>query len=588
MPETGAPVASGAQALGAMGDAPAREMQGPPELAGAARGARAHRRFARSPWVLALALAAGAVHAASFAPADLPWLELLALACGLYLASAATSTGTAARIGLAFGLGWFGVGVSWTYISLHKYGELAAPIAVVACAALAALLALFPAVAAGAAALAGPPRSARRAFGLAGAWTLAEWARGVAFGGFPWVATGYAHADGPLAGFAPVLGVYGIGAIAALLATLPLWALGTLWSARAGGAGRTRRMPAVLALIACLGLPAAGQMLRSQEWSRPQGAPIKVRLVQGDIPQDLKFGAEGLDRAVERYLPMLLAQVPPGTRMARAPVTDPARTPAEVAAAAPDLIVFPESAFPVPVNELPDYVLQAVGDPQLRSGAALIMGIFIAERGFRYYNSAIGLGPDPGDPQRYSKRHLVPFGEFIPFGMHWFVQMLNIPIGDQEAGDQYQAPMSLAGERVAVNICFEDLFGADILAAWHDPKQAPTLLLNLSNLAWFDDSWALPQHLQASRMRAMETARPLLRATNTGVTAIIDEHGRVLAKLPIRTAGALEGLVQGRSGSTPFIAWGNAPTLLFAALAWGACFLRERQTARAVADPAAA
>jgi apolipoprotein N-acyltransferase len=215
--------------------------------------------------------------------------------------------------------------------------------------------------------------------------------------------------------------------------------------------------------------------------------------------------------------------------------------------------------------------LRTLADADQRSGAALVFGAFILEPGMRYFNSAIGLGANTDDAQRYSKRHLVPFGEFIPNGMHWFVQMLQIPIGDQEAGDEFQPPMSLAGEQIAVNICFEDLFGAEILAAWHDPRRQPTVLLNLSNLAWFDDSIALPQHLQISRMRALETARPLLRATKTGVTAIIDERGRVQAQLPTQSEGILEGLVQGKSGTTPFIRWGNTPILLLAALAWIGC-----------------
>lgn len=519
-------------------------------------------------WVtLAAALAAGALHALSFAPANLPWLELLCLAAVFALAFAAPTPRRAAAIGMSFGLGWFGAGVSWVYISLHAHGGLAAPLAVLATAGLAALLAAFPAGALAAGCLAGTPASGRRALALAAAWTLSDWLRGVVLTGFPWIATGYAHTDGPLAGYAPVAGVYGVGAAACACVLLPLWAVGAARRAR-HLAGARRYAFAGLALAASLGLLLLGEQLRERDWSENAGRPIRVRLVQGNIPQDVKFGEGGMDRAAARYLPALSARLDAAGRSTGAAA---GAATADAPGAAPDLIVFPESAFPAPVNELPDYVLQAIGDSQLRSGAALIFGIFIVEPRWRYFNSAIGLGESGSEPQRYSKRHLVPFGEFIPFGMHWFVQMLQIPIGDQEAGEEFQPPMRLAGQEIAVNICFEDLFGGQIRAAWHDPAHAPTMLLNLSNLAWFDDSIALPQHLQISRMRALETARPLARDTNTGVTAFIDARGRVQSQLAIQTDGVLEAMVQGKRGTTPFLRLGNAPVVLLAAFAWLAC-----------------
>jgi apolipoprotein N-acyltransferase len=556
MPEAGEPSESPAILSG--DDAP------PPAKAGGGsrpRAAALPARRLRPRQALTLALLAGAVHALAFAPANLPWLELLALGAVFELALGAATWRSAWRIGFAFGLGWFGVGISWIYLSLHGHGDLSAPLALLATAALAGLLALFPAGALAAASLAAPIQTPARGLALAAAWTLADWLRGVVFTGFPWLATGYAHADGPLAGYAAVLGVYGVGALAALLVVLLLQALRWLGT---GPWTRPSALGALAALIACLGVLGAGQGLRGHAWSQDQGRPIRVRLVQGNIPQDLKFGEGGLDRSVERYLPTLAAQLPQATH---APGDN---------GGTPDLIVFPESAFPVPLVDLPDAVLQTLGDADRRAGAALVFGAFILEPGMRYFNSAIGLGANAVPAQRYSKRHLVPFGEFIPYGMHWFVQWLQIPIGDQQAGDEFQPPMDLAGQQLAVNICFEDLFGAEILAAWHDPQRQPTVLLNLSNLAWFDDSIALPQHLQISRMRALETARPLLRATNTGVTAIIDAFGRVQAQLPTQTDGVLEGQVQGKAGTTPFIRWGNAPTLGLSALAWLLCRWRRK------------
>ncbi len=494
-----------------------------------------------------LCLAAGVVHAWSFAPANLPWLALLALAVVLRYALQAPDARAGAAAGFAFGCGWLGLGLWWIYISLHEYGGLAAPLAGAATALLAAGLALLPALALALAAARTAPGTVGRAGAIVAAWTLAEWLRGVLFGGMPWLSTGYAHTDGPLAGYAPLIGVYGVGAMAALVAVAPLLA----WP-DATHRGRAQAGTLAGALALPLAVLALGQALRGEQWSQPQGAPIRVRLVQGNIAQDIKFGDEGLDTAVARYLPALRADA---KRSAgdHAPHEGTPR---------PDLIVLPESAFPVPVNDLPDEVMRVLADERERDGAALIFGAFVVEPRRRYFNSAIGLGPDSIAPQRYSKRHLVPFGEFIPFGFRWFVDLLRIPIGDQERGERYQPPMALAGQQIAVNICFEDLFGAQILDAWHDPQRTPTLLLNLSNLGWFDDSPALAQHLQISRMRALETARPLLRATNTGITAIIDARGRVSAQLPIQTQAVLDGQVQGMHGDTPFTWAGNLPILL--------------------------
>jgi apolipoprotein N-acyltransferase len=262
-----------------------------------------------------------------------------------------------------------------------------------------------------------------------------------------------------------------------------------------------------------------------------------VSLLQGNVPQNLKFADGGMQLSLDAYLP-LLAQAAPA-----------------------DLIVLPESVFPLPLSHLPEHVVEALAAVP-RGGTALIFGIFIEEPGGQYFNSAVGFSPDGGAPQRYSKRHLVPFGEFIPWGFRWFVDLMRMPIGDQQRGGAYQPPMRLAGQRIAVNICYEDLFGAEIRAAWRDPAQAPTLLLNLSNLGWFDDSLALPQHLQISRLRALETGRPVLRATNTGATAIVDARGHVVAQLPFLTRGVLSGEVRGHAGMTPYLRWGDAPALI--------------------------
>ncbi len=487
----------------------------------------------------------GLVHAFAFAPWQLPWLQWLALAGLFALALPIIRPREAALAGFAFGLGWFGLGVSWVYVSMHVYGEMPAPLAAAATAAFCAFLALYPALALGLATRLATGKAVKAFLVLPAAWAGSEWLRGVLLTGFPWLASGYAHTDGPLAGYAPVFGVHGVTFVAALIA-------GSLaWMAR----GRDRA-PVLATALLVLALLACGQALRRIEWTQPAGDLLRVRLLQGNVPQNLKFADGGMKLSEEAYLPLLRAAEPA------------------------DLVVLPESVFPLPLAHLPEPTIDALAEIP-RHGSALIFGIFIEEPRGQYYNSAVGLTPGGGGPQRYSKRHLVPFGEFIPPGFRWFVDLLQMPIGDQQRGNAYQPPMQIAGQRIAVNICYEDLFGAEIRQAWRDPARAPTLLLNLSNLGWFDDSLALPQHLQISRMRALETGRPVLRATNTGATAIIDAQGRVVAQLPHRTHGVLRGELHGHSGSTPYLRWGDAPALgmiLLGLLAGGIVAIRAARS----------
>lgn len=500
--------------------------------------------FPRLPGVL-IAAALGLLHALSFAPWNLPWLQVLAVAALFALALRAGSARNAALYGFAFGMGWFGLGVSWVFISMHTYGGMPALLAGAATAAFCAYLALYPALALAVAQRCAAQPALHALVALPAAWAASEWLRGVVLTGFPWVASGYAHSDGPLAGYAPLVGVYGITLAAALVSgALALCSRPQAAGRRALAAGG----------VAALALLALGAVLAQQTWSKASGDPIRVRLVQGNVPQDLKFADGGLQRAVDVHARLLA-----GPRV--------------------DLAVLPESVYPVPLNYLPDPVTQSLLDFTRSNNTALVFGVFIEQPPQLYFNSAVGLSPNNTPPlQRYSKRHLVPFGEFIPWGFRWFVDLMAMPIGDQERGAPYQGPMDLAGQRIAVNICYEDLFGAEIIRAWDVPDRAPTLLLNLSNLAWFDDSIALDQHLQISRLRALETARPMLRATNTGATAVIDARGRVTAVLPYLTEGALVAEVRGHEGTTPYVRFGNVPALAtIALLLAGALLLRRRR-----------
>jgi apolipoprotein N-acyltransferase len=212
--------------------------------------------------------------------------------------------------------------------------------------------------------------------------------------------------------------------------------------------------------------------------------------------------------------------------------------------------------------------------------STLLVGMPVLDEQQRFYNAALGI-TGQGATYQYRKHHLVPFGEFVPPGLHWFVAMMAIPLGDMGRGDYVQAPLPVRDQLVLPNICYEDLFGEEIaeqLASAHrNGKQSASVLLNVSNLAWFGDSIAIPQHLQISQMRSLETGRPMLRATNTGATAVIDGNGKVISQLVQDTQGALSANVQGMGGMTPYILYGNKLVLALAALAILCAFLLARK-----------
>ena len=484
----------------------------------------------------------------TFAPLGYWWLQPLLLAV-LILLWADAPPGRAAALGFAFGMGWFGAGVSWVYISMHDIGGMPMLVALLATLLFAMVLAGYPALAGWLQARLAPTPWWRITIAVPAAFTVCEWLRGWVFTGFPWIAPGYAHSDGPLAGYAPLVGAHGLTFLAVLAA-------GLIAHAFAAATLRTPSKSLVQALlrpIAVLGvLIAAGISLRAVEWTHPVGAPLEVSLLQGNIAQELKFVEGRFEATLDTY--------------ARLAERHPAR-----------LIVMPETALPRMLHAIPEAALQRLDGLAGSRGATLITGVPRAESATRYFNSALSLGRDAG--QRYDKAHLVPFGEFIPFGFRWFVDLMQMPLGDFTSGGARQVPLQVGDQRIAINICYEDLFGEEIIG------QLPvaTLLLNLSNVGWFGDSLAPHQHLQASRMRALEAGRPMLRATNTGATAVIDARGNVTQALPMFREGALAATVQGRSGTTPYVLTGNWGIISLCAgtLLWAAWRMRRRVPAPA-------
>lgn len=505
---------------------------------------------------LLLPAAIGALNVFAFAPFRLWPLQILALAWLFHgvIAHPQRSLRQHFLNGWLYGFGWAAAGVHWLYISMHDYGGMPGWMAALAV----ALLALYLGLYAGAAtALAGWLRQRWSspalvlAMGMLPAlWALSEWARGWVFTGFPWLVSGYAHTVGPLAGFAPIGGVYGVGWVAALVAG----ALALPWASlqRKGVAGTGQRivLPLCMAALLC----AAGVALRLVQWTAPQGQAISVRLLQGNIPQEMKFSNDALVYTLTLYEQM-------------------------ISAAPADLIATPETAIPLLPQQLPPDYLARIARFMQNSKSHLALGIPLSDGPQMYANSMLGFGPGVGSelmPYRYDKHHLVPFGEFIPPGFRWFVDMMHIPLGDMTRGAPVQSPFGVKDQWVLPNICYEDLFGEEIAGQLRDAYRAgqpqASVLLNLSNIAWFGNSIALPQHLQISQMRALETGRPMLRATNTGTTAVI-QPGGATTELPPYTRGVLSAQVQGYGGQTPYILLGNklvvGLAILMLLLAWG-------------------
>jgi apolipoprotein N-acyltransferase len=483
-----------------------------------------------------LAAAAGALTVAGFAPMSVFPLPIATLCAMLFLWRNATPR-AAFLGGFAFGAGLFGVGASWVYVSLHEFGMMPAPLAAIATVAYCAILSLYPAGVGWCLSRLRTGSLASAAVAFPALWTLFEWWRGWMFTGVPWLALGYSQVDSPLAGIAPLAGVYGVSFATALCA-------GLLYAAITG-TGRAR-VSSVLALVLAFAL---GQLLKQIDWTSAQGSPVRVALLQGNISQDLKFQAGRYAATLTLYKKLV--------------ESSDAR-----------LIVLPETAIPRFLDAVDPGYLKDIAGSAAGRGADVLIGVPIRDPDGRYFNSVISVGASPS--QRYDKAHLVPFGEFVPWGFHWIVKTVAIPMSDFSLGPEKPRPLSLAGQRVAPNICWEDAFGEEII---HQLPEA-TLLVNVSNVAWFGDSLAPSQHLQISRMRAIETGRTMLRATNTGVTAIIDPRGKVVARLAQFTEGVLAGEAQGYTGASPYVRWGNVPIVVISIALVALAVYRRRALGR--------
>jgi apolipoprotein N-acyltransferase len=427
----------------------------------------------------------------------------------------------AARRGYLFGLGMFGVGVSWIYVAISDFGFTAAPVAALVTFIFVAFLALFPALQAYLTISLSQRTSNRIAWlSFPVMWILFEWIRGWILTGFPWLNLGYSQIDSPLIGYAPILGSYGLSLLVVFTSAL-IWQSLTTKS-------REFRLSLLVVLVVWL----AGFFIKSIEWTQPVNKPVSVALVQGNLPQLTKWDPKRILHRLEHYASLS------GPYWGRK-----------------DAIIWPENALTIFWQDAPEEYRQRLKKLATESKTDLVIGLPYGTDA-KYYSSLLVLGHSPGI---YHKRHLVPFGEYVPLAsvLRGLIGFFDLPMSGFSPGDKDQKPLTVAGEILAPSLCYEDAFGEELI----DFLPEATLLVNGSNNAWYGNSLAPHQHLQIARMRAVETGRQAIRATTTGISALIDHHGRFIATSPQFEQDVLEGEVQPRSGATPYVRWGNIPVL---------------------------
>jgi len=478
---------------------------------------------------------AGACLPLAFAPFGVSSLAVVSPAL-LWLLWGHTTPAQAARLGFCWGVGAFLAGTYWLYISIHIFGQAPAPVAILLMLALVAIMAgYFAAV--------GYLQARTRLRGgwlwllyLPCAWVLIEWVRGWLFSGFPWLSLGYAFADGWLAGYGPVLGVYGISLAAAILAGAGVALLRGSFAVRA------------LAVIVAAAVIGGGLLLSRISWVEPIDRELRVALVQGAVSQDRKWLAEQLAPTKALYRDLSL------------PFLDY------------DLIVWPEAAIPSMIDQEHEY-LELMRSTAEVGGADIMLGMLEYEPNTgSYFNSLLVLGEPPAI---YRKRHLVPFGEYFPvpaFVREW-MRLMSLPYVDIAKGSSEPEPLEVAGLYAAASICYEDAFGEEQRVFL--PKA--NLLVNVSNDAWFGDSIAPHQHLQIARMRAIEAGRFMLRATNTGISAVIAPDGRLLAVSPQFETDVLTATIRPYTGATPYVLIGDGWLWLVALIGLGASLIASRR-----------
>lgn len=464
---------------------------------------------------LAMQFLSGAAAVAAFAPLSQAWLMLISLGVLFYGWQQAGAASRALLPSFAWGLGYFIANASWIYISLHTHGNMPAPYAGAAVFLFAAYLALFPVLAGWLTWRLPCPLKWRFTLLAPTLFILTEWLRGWLLTGFPWASIGSSQIDW-LGGLYPIIGTYGAGWLLALCVSVFL-------------------VDKRFALGLAIAVISTSNLLSQIAWTQPMGKPVKVSVLQGNIQQSMKWNSAFYMQSLEHY--SRLMQDAKG-----------------------QLILMPETAIPSFYNDIPAWYLNELRNTAQAKSATLLLGVATqGENPQHYYNSVINLAQPEATP--YAKSHLVPFGEYIP--LPWLFggiyKMLDMPLSGFQRAPLAQAPFDLAGGKIAANVCYEDVFGDEIRVN----AANATLLANFTNMAWFDGSWAAEQHAQMARARALENGRYLIRATNTGKTAIINPKGQIVASLAAETMGVLEGEVRHMQGTTPYQWAGDKPVIGF-------------------------
>ena len=443
-----------------------------------------------------------------------------------------------AKLGWAFGFGYFSLGLWWLYISLHDVGGMPAIQAIGGVLLLSGFLALFPSFAV----WLGTRFHYRSysAISWAAAWTFSEWLRGHILTGFPWIGYGDSQVSGPFMGIIPIFG--SLGATFAVL-----------WTAHQLGSIRRHFFKSIssvaLLILIC-------SLLEGIQYTQAVGKLLEVRLVQGNFLESMHFNPEKIRTQINFYTQSLTSRNT-------------------------DLVITPETAFPIPADNLPVGLTEQLQDYAKKNQTHLLTGI-IGKVGDKYSNRAMNINPN-GSIYTYDKEHLVPFGEYVPFGFRWFTNAIEAPLSDFARGGKEQDNLVIQRPNeidlhAAITICYEDVFGDELAYRLRHAKNDTNLLINMTNLAWFGHSQAPEQQLRLSRLRSLETGLPGVRATNTGVTAFINSEGKVVQRLAEFKQDSLVGSLQARTGKTPYVRWGDWPLLYISLLILAISTIRLRRS----------
>lgn len=479
------------------------------------------------------ALIAGGLLAFAFAPMGIYPLAIVSptILLLLWLNSSAKRTFI---LGLLFGLGFYGIGVSWVFISIHEFGHTSLFLASLITALFIFILALFTAIQGFLVNRFFPSNTFTKLYLIyPSSWALAEWVRSWIFTGFPWLLLSTSQINTPLSGYAPIFGLYGLTFLVALTASLFLTLFCPLLNQCFDCRLDLKNFRYYRPLAALIGLWVVGYALSFISWTHIQGKPIQISLVQANIPQEIKWKPEYQKASLIHY--QQLTQSHWNSR----------------------LIIWPEAAIPLLQNQAIPFLKQL--DQQAKQHkATLITGIPI-QKGSQYYNAMLALGLDHAT---YYKQRLVIFGEYLPWWIIWahgLLNLLDIPMSSFSSGPSHQAAFNVANLNLGTFICYEIAYSNLVQETVNNHAE---LLLTINDDAWFGHSFALAQHLQIGQFQALATGRYLAFLSNTGLTAIVTPKGKIIAKLPAFETGVLTHLIYKSVGLTPWDYLGDAPIII--------------------------